>query len=125
MFFDLELRGKRALVTAGTKGIGLAVVSLFRQLDVAVLTAARRRPEDVPEEMFIAADLTTSAGCDTVAETVAARLGGVDVMIHVLGGVIGHRATALQHWTTTNGARNWISTSSRRCASTGPCSQGC
>ncbi|MFP3616463.1 short-chain dehydrogenase, partial [Paraburkholderia sp. SIMBA_050] len=32
MAMNLELQGKRVLVTAGTKGIGKAVVSLFHEL---------------------------------------------------------------------------------------------
>lgn len=86
MFFDLELQGKRTLVTAGTKGVGRAFVSLFRQLDAMVVTTSRHRSEDVPEDIFVAADMTTSAGCDEVAEAVQARMGGVDIIIHVLGG---------------------------------------
>jgi NAD(P)-dependent dehydrogenase (short-subunit alcohol dehydrogenase family) len=39
----LNLRGKRALITAGTKGAGAATVSLFRELGAQVLTTARAR----------------------------------------------------------------------------------
>lgn len=38
MPLDLELQGKRVLVTAGTKGVGKAVVGLFRELGAKVLT---------------------------------------------------------------------------------------
>ena len=40
----LNLKGKRALITAGTKGAGAATVSLFRELGAKVLTTARARP---------------------------------------------------------------------------------
>ncbi len=43
MPFELELRGKRTLVTAGTKGVGKAVVGLFRELGANVLTTARQQ----------------------------------------------------------------------------------
>jgi NAD(P)-dependent dehydrogenase (short-subunit alcohol dehydrogenase family) len=86
MPFDLELRGKRALVTAGTKGLGKAVVALFSELGARILTTARHRPDDLPEDIFVAADLTTPGGCDTVAKAVFARLGSVDVIVHVAGG---------------------------------------
>jgi NAD(P)-dependent dehydrogenase (short-subunit alcohol dehydrogenase family) len=36
--------------------------------------------------MFVAADLTTPEGCFTVAQAVEDRLGGVDAIVHVLGG---------------------------------------
>lgn len=82
----LNLDGKRALITAGTKGAGAATVELFRALGARVLTTARSRPEELPEELFIAADLTTGEGCARVAEATRRRLGGVDIIVHMLGG---------------------------------------
>lgn len=82
----LTLSGKRALVTAGTKGAGAATVELFRALGAQVLTTARTRPASVPEEIFVAADMTSDAGCEVVAEAVRDRLGGVDIVVHMLGG---------------------------------------
>jgi len=49
----VTLRGKRALVTAGTKGAGAAVVDLFRDLGAQILTTARTRADTVSEEEFI------------------------------------------------------------------------
>lgn len=82
----LTLKGKRALVTSGTRGAGAATVALFRELGAQVLTTARSRPETLPEELFIAADLTTDEGCAVVAQAVRQRLGGVDIIVHMLGG---------------------------------------
>jgi NAD(P)-dependent dehydrogenase (short-subunit alcohol dehydrogenase family) len=86
MNFDLELAGLRVLVTAGTKGVGAAVVGAFRELGARVLTTARGRPEWLPEEMFVAADLTTAEGCAAVHQAVDKKLGSLDVVVHVLGG---------------------------------------
>lgn len=86
MSMNLELAGLRVLVTAGTKGVGRAVVDLFRELGANVLTTARTQPDFLPAALFVAADLTTAEGCTTVVEAVADRLGGVDVLVHVLGG---------------------------------------
>jgi NAD(P)-dependent dehydrogenase (short-subunit alcohol dehydrogenase family) len=82
----LTLTGKRALITGGTQGAGAAVVALFRDLGAEVLTTARTRPETLPPEMFVAADLTTTQGCDIVADAVRRRWGGADVIVHMLGG---------------------------------------
>lgn len=82
----LELHGKRALITAGTKGTGAATVKLFCELGVRVLTTARMRPDWLAAEQFVTADLTTVEGCATVADAVRERLGGVDIIVHVLGG---------------------------------------
>lgn len=83
---DLELAGKRVLVTAGTRGIGGATVALLRELGATVLAVARSPPEAASDAAFVAADLTAVEGCATVVEAVARRLGGVDVVVHVLGG---------------------------------------
>ena len=86
MTMFLSLDGKRALITSGTRGAGGATVDLFRDLGARVLTAARSRPETLPEEMFVPADLSTAEGCATLARAVRERLGGVDVVVHMLGG---------------------------------------
>ena len=36
--------------------------------------------------MFVAADVATAAGCATVVDAVARQLGGVDIIVHVVGG---------------------------------------
>lgn len=86
MAMDLALQGRRVLITAGTKGVGKAVLALFRDNGAQVLTTARSRPADLPEALFVAADLTTVQGCNMVVDAVNARLGGVDIIVHVLGG---------------------------------------
>ncbi|EWY37786.1 short-chain dehydrogenase [Skermanella stibiiresistens SB22] len=82
----LQLRGLRVLITSGTRGAGAATVALFRDQGARVLTTARSRPDGFPEDLFVAADLTTVEGCDTLAAAVGDRLGGVDVIVHGLGG---------------------------------------
>ncbi len=82
----LTLAGKRALVTSGTRGAGAATVDLFRALGAQVLTTARTRPQAMPADGFVAADLTTTQGCATVADAVRQRLGGLDIIVHMLGG---------------------------------------
>lgn len=81
----LTLQGKRALITGGTQGAGAATVALFRDLGARVLTTARKAA-DLPDDLFVAADLTTLAGCDGVAAAVRDRMGGVDIIVHMLGG---------------------------------------
>ena len=78
---------QRALVTGGTKGVGEAVVAALREAGATVLTTARSRPEDLPHpDQFIAADVSTAEGCAVVANAVRDRLGGIDVVVHVVGG---------------------------------------
>ncbi|MDR7154097.1 NAD(P)-dependent dehydrogenase (short-subunit alcohol dehydrogenase family) [Sphingobium xenophagum] len=82
----LTLEGKRALITSGTRGAGAATVALFETLGARVLTTARSKPQAMPDAQFVAADLTSAEGCANVAAAVCARLGGVDIIVHMLGG---------------------------------------
>lgn len=82
----VTLSGKRALITGGTQGAGAATAALFRELGAEVMITARTRPVDLPPEMFVAADLTSLQGCTRVAEAVRNRMGGVDIIVHMLGG---------------------------------------
>lgn len=82
----LTLQGRRALITGGTQGAGAATVDLFRKLGARVLATARSRPGNLSQQDFVAADLTRLQGCETVAEAVRDRLGGVDIIVHMLGG---------------------------------------
>ncbi len=82
----LTLEAERALVTSGTRGAGAATVALFRELGARVLTAARSRLDTIPEDMFVTVDLTTPGGCAALAAAVRERLGGVDIVVHMLGG---------------------------------------
>jgi NAD(P)-dependent dehydrogenase (short-subunit alcohol dehydrogenase family) len=84
---NCEINRRRALVTGGTKGIGEAVAARLREAGATVLTTARTRPAELaPEYLFVAADLTTAEGCAAVAEAVRDRLGGIDILVHVVGG---------------------------------------
>lgn len=82
-----ELDGLRALVTGGTQGIGEAVVAQLREAGATVLTTARTAPTGLPEGVqFVTADVATAEGCAIVAGAVGDRLGGVDIVVHVVGG---------------------------------------
>ncbi|MGS0894801.1 SDR family oxidoreductase [Burkholderia stagnalis] len=85
MSFGLD--GKRALVSGGTQGVGAAVVRTLLDAGARVLTSARSVPsESAGGPLYIAASLTTAEGCETVAEAVKTRLGGIDIIVNVLGG---------------------------------------
>jgi NAD(P)-dependent dehydrogenase (short-subunit alcohol dehydrogenase family) len=66
------------------------------------MTAARQRPEDLAGAEFLAADLTGPDGTRALAEAAMERLGGVDVLVHVLGGSTapggGFAALTEDHW---------------------------
>lgn len=97
-----EFEGKRVLVTAGTKGAGRATVKRFLAGGARVITAARGAPDDLEGREFVTADLMTAEGCMALAEAADARLGGVDILAHVVGGSSapggGFAALTDEHW---------------------------
>ncbi|WP_319445448.1 MULTISPECIES: SDR family oxidoreductase [unclassified Mycobacterium] len=79
----MNLNGRRAVVTGGSKGAGAAVVARLRAAGAVTTVVARHAPEDADD--FVAADITTSEGADAVAAHVG-RLGGTQLLVHVAGG---------------------------------------
>lgn len=78
--------GKRVLVSGGTKGLGRATVDRFLAGGARVITSARSNPEPSEGVEFVEADLTTAAGGEALAKAALDRLGGVDILAHVMGG---------------------------------------
>jgi NAD(P)-dependent dehydrogenase (short-subunit alcohol dehydrogenase family) len=86
MSFDLELKGKRALVTGGTKGVGAAVVRSLVEAGARVVAAARTVPSDEEGVHYVAADVTTAEGCARLAREALEHLGGIDIIVNNIGG---------------------------------------
>jgi len=81
-----EFAGKRILVTGGTRGIGEAIVHRLRHGGGQVIATARSLPDDADPTHFIQADVSTRTGADQVIRTVLERLGGLDILVHNVGG---------------------------------------
>ena len=92
---DLGLRGKLAVITGGSVGIGLAVARGFAAEGANVLLAARGAERAEAEAARItsefgvtargvAVDVATAAGCEAVTEA-AARMGGAHILINNAG----------------------------------------
>lgn len=93
---DLELDGKRVLVTGGTRGIGRETVLAFARAGARVVTANRGLGDDADSlavelkglgdgHRVIAADVTDPAGVATVIDTCREALGGLDVVVNNVG----------------------------------------
>lgn len=96
-----EFAGRRVVVTGGTKGAGLATVSRFVAGGATVVTAARG-PATVAGAHVVSADLSAADGAARLAEAALAHMGGVDVLVHVVGGSSapagGFAALSDAHW---------------------------
>jgi len=97
-----ELAGKRALVTGGSRGIGAAVVRQLLAAGAEVLTTARSATSTVPAgAAFVAADVRTQAGAEALAAAAQETLGGVDIVVHNVGGARPHKDSSVipeQEW---------------------------
>ena len=97
-----EFAGKRVLVSGGTKGAGRATVDRFLAGGARVITAARTTPERTEGVEFVRADLTTAEGSKALADAALERLGGIDILAHVVGGSSapggGFVALTDEHW---------------------------
>lgn len=103
MSFDLQLSGRRAVVTGGTMGLGAAVVQTLVEAGARVATSARNiSAAPLDGVKYIRSDLTTAEGVAHVAQTVLQAWGGVDIVINVLGGSGtpggGFAAICDEHW---------------------------
>ena len=82
-----EFADQRVLVTGGTKGAGQAIVRRLRAAGAVTVAVARTAPPgDALPGHFVQADLCTPEGAETVARTVLDTVGGIDILIHNLGG---------------------------------------
>jgi NAD(P)-dependent dehydrogenase (short-subunit alcohol dehydrogenase family) len=84
---DLKLQDKVAVVTGGSRGIGLATVRLLREEGMQVMAGSRRSsPElEATGAAHLAIDLATADGPGRLIEAAVARFGGLDLLVNNVG----------------------------------------
>lgn len=81
----IDLSGRVAIVTGGTKGLGKGIALRFREAGAHVLVCARSAPEP-PDEDFVAADLRDPDAARGVVTAAVERWGRLDVVVNNAGG---------------------------------------
>jgi len=82
---DLELDGKRCLVTGSTGGIGLETARLLVAEGAHVVTCGRRSAPGVGEVAHVQADLALSGEPERTVREAVAALDGLDVLVNNVG----------------------------------------
>ncbi len=92
---DMLLRGKRALITGSTSGIGAQCARVLAGEGVGVVISGRNREraEAVADEIraaggdaaIVLGDVTTEQGAGSVIESALAAFGGIDILVNNVG----------------------------------------
>lgn len=84
----IDLKGKRALITGGTKGIGLATANLFNELGAEVIICARNIENLEPEISFkeiYSADLSDLESINSLIDKIKANNDSLDILVNNVG----------------------------------------
>ncbi|HEY2337290.1 MAG TPA: SDR family NAD(P)-dependent oxidoreductase, partial [Burkholderiales bacterium] len=88
---DLQLKGKKVLVTGGSKGIGLACAKAFIAEGARVAIVSRSQAnldaaKKILKECFcISGDLADATAAASIVEKVEAEFGPLDVLVNSAG----------------------------------------
>ncbi|MEU4330967.1 SDR family NAD(P)-dependent oxidoreductase [Nonomuraea dietziae] len=84
---DLHLTGKTAVVTGGSKGIGLALVRTLLAEGMRVVTGSRTITAELKETgaVPVTVDLSTAEGPARLIDSAIDELGGIDLLVNNVG----------------------------------------
>ena len=93
---DLGIKGRRAIVTGGSNGIGFATARQFLEEGVRVMITGRNEQKlnKARDELAkrasgevhaVVADMTNDADITNMVNTANTKLGGVDILVSTVG----------------------------------------
>src|SRR4249919_2945924 len=84
----MELRGKTAVVTGASSGIGAATVRKLREAGVRVVGGARR-VDRIEADLALPLDVTDEASAVAFVDAVVAEVGEIDILFNNAGLALG------------------------------------
>jgi len=87
----LDLTGKSALVTGGTRGVGRGIAERLLEAGAQVVVCGRKQPEALPTgggrtASFVSADVRDVEQAQTLVDETVKRQGSLDILVNNAGG---------------------------------------
>lgn len=87
MTLTIDFTGKVALITGGTKGVGLGIAQRYADAGALVVVCARNIPDNLPTDWeAVAVDLQDPASAKALVDGVVERHGSIDMLVNNAGG---------------------------------------
>ena len=87
MALTIDFTGKVALITGGTKGVGLGIAQRYADAGARVVVCARNIPDNLPADWeAVAVDLQDPASAKALVDGVVERHGSIDMLVNNAGG---------------------------------------
>ena len=96
----MKLKEKVGIVTGGTSGIGLAIGKKLAEEGANVILIGRdeakgkKATKEVPQSVFLSADITKESAITSVIEETSKRFGKIDILINAAGMNVSHEDIA-------------------------------
>ncbi len=83
----IDLTGRVAIVTGGTRGLGKDIAGALAQAGCKVVVCGRNAPTDLPDGVsFVAADIRDPDQAKALVDEAVARHGRIDILVNNAGG---------------------------------------
>ncbi len=83
----IDLAGKAAIVTGGTRGLGRAIAAALADAGAKVMVCGRNAPDDLPAGVeFLAADIRDPDAAKALVDATVERFGRLDIVVNNAGG---------------------------------------
>lgn len=83
----IDLTGRVAIVTGGTRGLGKDIAGALAQAGCKVVVCGRNAPADLPDGVsFVAADIRDPDQAKALVDEAVARHGRIDIVVNNAGG---------------------------------------